>query len=192
MAREVWAGAGGGTYQDAAAEFTNANLVVYYSGSWQIGRFGNDVADAFDWVATGPMCGPATCTGLPGGAGIAGFEGTEHPEAVGKLIDFVARKDVQAAFAGATRNIPAHADLQTEGVDYGDAPEPVKAALAAFTAAVPDFSDTAYALQGYRHNRVIFTAVPARLTQAIVGELTLDEALERLQGDVAEAVAAAQ
>ena len=97
LARDVWAGAGGGTYQDAAAEFINANLVMYYSGSWQIGRFGRDIGDAFDWVATGGICGPEACTGMPGGAGIVGFKQTEHPEAVGKLIEFIAQDDVQAA-----------------------------------------------------------------------------------------------
>jgi alpha-1,4-digalacturonate transport system substrate-binding protein len=192
MAKDVWAGAGGGTYQDAAAEFINGNLAVYYSGSWQIGRFGRDIGDAFDWVATGSMCGPVACTGMPGGAGIVGFKSTEHPEAVGKLLDFIARDDVQAAVLAQTRNIPANGVLQGAGVDYGDADEAVKAALTSFAAAVPDFSPVAYALQGYRHNRAIFNATPARLTQAIVGELTLDEALKRLEADVAEAVAAAQ
>ena len=117
MAKDVWAGAGGGTYADAAAEFINGNLVFYYSGSWQIGRFGRDVGDAFDWVATGGVCGPAACTGMPGGAGIVGFKHTEHPEAVGKLIDFVARDDVQAAVLAQTKNIAANTKLQAEGVD---------------------------------------------------------------------------
>jgi len=192
MARDVWAGAGGGTYQDAAAEFTNANLATYYSGSWQIGRFGSDIGDAFDWVATGSMCGPEACTGMPGGAGIVGFAGTEHPEAVARVIEFVSRDDVQAAVLGQTRNIPANATLQAEGVDYGDADPAVTAALQSFAAAVPDFSPVAYRLQGYKNNRAIFTATPARLTQAMVGELTLDEALERLEADVQEAVAAAE
>jgi alpha-1,4-digalacturonate transport system substrate-binding protein len=192
MAKDVWAGAGGGTYQDAAAEFINGNLVFYYSGSWQIGRFGRDIADAFDWTATGGVCGPAACTGMPGGAGIVGFKHTEHPEAVGKLIDFVARDDVQAAVLAQTKNIPANANLQAAGVEYVDAPEAVTTALATFAESVGDFSEIAYALQGYRNNRAIFTATPARITQAIVGELTLDEALERLDADVAEAVAASQ
>jgi alpha-1,4-digalacturonate transport system substrate-binding protein len=192
MARDVWAGAGGGTYQDAAAEFTNANLVFYYSGSWQIARFGNDIGDAFDWVATGAVCGPATCTGIPGGAGIVGFEHTEHPEAVGRLIDFVARDDVQREVLSQTRNIPANSVLQEEGIEYDGASEDVKAALRTFSDMVSDFSPIAFELQGYANNRAIFTATPARLTQAIVGELTLDEALQRLDQDVAEAVAASR
>ncbi|MCC5960259.1 MAG: carbohydrate ABC transporter substrate-binding protein [Rhodobacteraceae bacterium] len=192
MARDVWAGAGGGTYQDAAAEFINANLVMYYSGSWQIGRFGRDIGDAFDWVATGGVCGPEACTGMPGGAGVVGFNHTEHPEAVGKLIGFVARDDVQAQVLAQTRNLPANAELQANGIDYQDVTPEVAAALTAFAASVPTFSDTAYALQGYQYNRAVFTSIPARLTQAIVGELSLDEALDRLHQDVADAIAEAR
>jgi alpha-1,4-digalacturonate transport system substrate-binding protein len=45
---------------------------------------------------------------------------------------------------------------------------------------------------GYRFNRAVFTSTPARITQAIVGELSLDEALDRLRQDVADAIAAAR
>lgn len=192
MARDVWAGAGGGTYQDAAAEFINANLVMYYSGSWQIGRFGRDIGDNFDWVATGGICGPVACTGMPGGAGIVGFKHTEHPEAVGRLIDFIARDDVQAQVLAQTRNLPANAVLQAQGIDYQGVTPAVSAALTAFAASVPTFADTAYRLQGYQFNRAVFTSTPARMTQAIVGEMPLAEALERLDQDVADAIAAAR
>ena len=192
MARDVWAGAGGGTYQDAAAEFINANLVMYYSGSWQIGRFDRDIGDAFDWVATGGVCGPVACTGMPGGAGIVGFNHTDHPEAVGKLIGFVARDDIQEHVLARTRNLPANARLQAEGIEYQGVSEDVAAALTAFAASVPEFSPTAFALQGYEFNRAVFTSIPARLTQAIVGELSLDDALDRLEQDVADAIAEAR
>ena len=189
LARDVWAGAGGGTYQDAASEFINANLAMYYSGSWQIGRFGRDIGDAFDWVATGGICGPAACTGMPGGAGIVGFKQTEHPEAVGKLLEFMARDDVQAEVLAQTRNIPANSVLQEQGIDYTDVSDDVKAALTEFAASIPTFADSAYALQGYANNRAIYTSTPARITQAIVGELSLEDALTRLDADIAEAVA---
>jgi alpha-1,4-digalacturonate transport system substrate-binding protein len=189
LARDVWAGAGGGTYQDAAGEFINANLVMYYSGSWQIGRFGRDIGDAFDWVATGGICGPVACTGMPGGAGIVGFKQTEHPEAVGKLMEFMARDDVQAAVLAQTRNIPANSVLQEQGINYQDVSDDVKAALTTFAASIPTFADSAYALQGYANNRAIYTSTPARITQAIVGELSLEDALARLDADIAEAIA---
>ena len=192
LAADVWVGAGGGSYQDAAGEFINANLVMYYSGSWQIGRFGRDIGDAFDWVATGGVCGPVACTGMPGGAGIAGFTRTEHPEAVAKLIEFIARDDIQAQVLAQTRNLPANAALQETGIDYQDVSDDVRAALTAFAASVPAFSDTAFALQGYQFNRAVYTNIPARITQAIVGELSLEEALDRLAQDVADAIAEAR
>lgn len=192
MAQEVWAGSGGATYQDAAQEFINARLVFYESGSWQVGRFGEEIGDAFDWVVVPPPCGDAGCTGIPGGAAVVGFKNTEHPEAVGKLLDYMAREDVYAEVIGKTRNIPAHQGVQESGVDYEGATDDVKAALSAFATAVPDFSPIAYDFQGYKHNRAIMNATVERITQAIVGELTLDEALERIDADVAEAVAAAE
>jgi len=88
-----------------------------------------------------------------------------------------------------TRNIPANAVLQEEGIEYQDVSDDVKAALTIFAGSIPTFADTAYQLQGYANNRAIFTATPARITQAIVGELTLDEALDRLDADIAEAIA---
>ena len=192
MAPDVWAGAGGATYQDAAQEFINGTLVFYLSGSWQIARFGRDIGDAFDWVAVPSPCGDAGCTGIPGGAGIVGFESTEHPEAVARVLEYMARDEVQEAVLGQTKNIPASSTLQEAGIDYPDASEQERAALGVFSSAVTGFSPLAYDFQGYRNNRAIMNSTVTRLTQVIVGESSLDEALDRLDQDVAEAVQAAQ
>lgn len=192
MAKEVWAGSGGSTYQDAAKEFINASLVFYMSGSWQVGRFGKDIGDAFDWVATPEPCGPAACTGIPGGAAVVGFKQTKHPEEVAKLLDFMAQKDVQAKFMAATNNIPANKALQQEGVDYTNASPQQKAALKQFATNLLDFSPIAFQFQGYKNNRAIMNATVKRITQAIVGESSLDQALNRIDSDVKEAVAAAK
>jgi alpha-1,4-digalacturonate transport system substrate-binding protein len=80
IARDVWAGQGGATYQDAAQEFINGELVFYYSGSWQVGRMDEQVGDFFDWQVVGSPCGPAgACSGMPGGAGIVGFSRPNIP-----------------------------------------------------------------------------------------------------------------
>ena len=42
----------------------------------------------------------------------------------------------------------------------------------------------AFDLQGYANNRVMFNALISRLGEAIVGELTLDEAYERMESDI--------
>ena len=190
MAKDVWAGSGGATYQDASQEFINASLVFYMSGSWQVARFGKEIGDAFDWEVVSPPCGEGGCTGIPGGASVVGFKHTQHPKEVAKLLDFMAQEDVYADFIGKTRAIPAHKGLQEKGVDYPGATENVKKALAAFTKAARNLTPTAFEFQGYKNNRAIMNATVARLTQAIVGELTLDEALKRIDTDVNEAVKA--
>jgi alpha-1,4-digalacturonate transport system substrate-binding protein len=192
VAKDVWAGSGGATYQDAAKEFTNGSLVMYISGSWQIGRFGRDIGDAFDWAAIPAPCGPGGCTGIPGGAAVVGFKHTKAPEEVGKLLDFMAREDVQAAVLSKTKNIPAHQGLQAKGIEYATATDDEKAALKVFSAALTKFSPVAFQFQGYKNNRAIMNATVTRITQAIVGESTLDEALARIDTDVKEALAAAK
>jgi alpha-1,4-digalacturonate transport system substrate-binding protein len=192
FAKEVWAGSGGATYQDAAKEFTNGSLVMYISGSWQIGRFGRDIGDAFDWVAVPAPCGPGGCTGIPGGAAVVGFKHTKAPEEVGKLLDFMAREDVQAAVLAKTKNIPAHQGLQEKGIEYQNATDDEKAALKVFATSLSKFSPVAFQFQGYKNNRAIMNATVTRITQAIVGESTLDEALSRIDSDVKEALAAAK
>lgn len=192
VAKEVWAGAGGATYQDAAKEFTNGSLVMYISGSWQIGRFGRDVGDAFDWQAVPAPCGPGGCTGIPGGAAIAAFKHTKSPEEAGKLIEFISREDVQAKVLAKTKNIPANQALQVKGIAYENATDAEKAALTTFANALADFSPVAFQFQGYKNNRAIMNATVTRITQAIVGESSLDEALSRIDADVKEAVAAAK
>jgi len=72
--------------------------------------------------------------------------------------------------------------------NQGKSPQ-AAAALNAWAAQVPSISPVAYAYQGYPLNRAMFNATVQRVTQAIVGELEVDEALERLTADVEEAVA---
>jgi alpha-1,4-digalacturonate transport system substrate-binding protein len=122
IARDVWAGQGGATYQDAAQEFINGELVFYYSGSWQVGRMDEQVGDFFDWQVVGSPCGPAgACSGMPGGAGIVGFEQTENPEAVAAVIDFLAQEDIYAEVTARTRNLPGHLGVASAGVEFQDA-----------------------------------------------------------------------
>ncbi|WP_421388560.1 ABC transporter substrate-binding protein, partial [Agrobacterium tumefaciens] len=93
MARDVWAGQGGNTYRDAAQEFINGQLVYYYSGSWQTARFDSQVGDAFDWEVVSQPCGPAACTGMPGGTGIVGFKQTKNPKIVADILNFLAQDE---------------------------------------------------------------------------------------------------
>lgn len=192
MARDVWAGTGGSAYRAADQEFINGQLVYYYSGSWQVAKMDEQVGDAFDWEVVGTPCGVGGCTGMPGGAGIVGFASTEHPELVAKAIDYLAQEANYAEMTAKTKNIPAHAAVAEKGVEYTDASPAAAAALNAWSAQVSKISPTAYAYQGYKNNRAMFNISVERITQAIVGELTVDEAMERAKEDLKQALAEAQ
>ncbi|TCL00788.1 carbohydrate ABC transporter substrate-binding protein (CUT1 family) [Shimia isoporae] len=184
MAREVWAGQGGSSYQDAANEFINGELVYYYSGSWQVGKFDEQIGDFFDWQVVGSPCGAGGCSGMPGGSGLVGFKQTKHPEVVAKLIDFLAREDNYAEMTARTRNIPAHLSVASSGVDYVDASAPAAAALNAWGTQLPKVSPIAFAYQGHPQNRAMFNITVQRVTQAIVGELSIDDAMARAKDDL--------
>ena len=189
MIPDVWIGSGG-AYAAGNEEFVNAQVVFYMSGSWQIGQFADLIGDRFDWVAVPNPCGPAACTGMPGGAALVGIEDTDHPEEVARVLSYLASDEVLREFYARTLFIPGHLGLAESGIEFESDDPSVTAALEVFAAEVPDLHPIAYELQGYANNRVIFDAVADRLTQAFVGELTLDEALTRMQSDIDDQIAA--
>lgn len=188
MARDVWGGSGGTSYQDAAQEFINSELVYYFSGSWQVQRMDSSIGDAFDWEVVGSPCGSAGCSGMPGGAGFVGFKDTKHPEAVAKLIDYLAREDNYAELISRSLNIPAHAGVAAKGVTYVDASDKANAALNAWGAQVAQILPTAFKYQGYKHNRAMFNITLTRVSQAIVGELSVEDAMARAKDDLKQAL----
>jgi alpha-1,4-digalacturonate transport system substrate-binding protein len=189
MARDVWAGQGGSSYRDAAQEFINGELVYYYSGSWQTGRFDEQIGDLFDWQVVGSPCGDGGCSGMPGGSGLVGFSQTEHPEIVAALLDYLAREDIYAEFSGRTKNIPAHRGVAATGAQYEGASPLSAAALNAWGNQVGRVSPIAFAYQGDGRNRAMFNITVQRVTQALVGELTVAEAMERVESDLEAALA---
>ena len=189
MSKELWGSVSGNTYLGANEDFANAQVVMYMSGSWQVPQFADKIGDAFDWWAVPAPCGPAGCTGMPGGAALVALKDTKHPEEVGKLMDYLSSADVLAEFYGKTLFIPGHLGLATGGVEFATDDPRAKHALETFAGAVPTISPIAFNLQGYANNRVMFNALISRLGEAIVGELTLDQAFERMTQDVEQQLA---
>lgn len=184
---EVWIGSGG-SYAAAADFFINGQLVMYMSGSWQIGRFSKDIADAFDWQVVPNPTGPGGSTGMPGGTVMVAFGDTEHPEEVALVMDYLASVDALKEFTEKTLFIPGHLGLGE--LDYQTDQDAAKVALTAFVAEVPKLSEQAYELQYGGKAFAINNPIRDRLTQVLTGELTLDEAMARLQQDVDDALAA--
>jgi alpha-1,4-digalacturonate transport system substrate-binding protein len=188
MLKDVWGGSGGSSYADAVGEFKNGRLVMILSGSWQINRMQKEIGNAFDWVAVPNPCGPAACTGMPGGAAWVALKTTKSPKEVGQFLDFMAQDAAVAEFASRTNNIPAHAGVAKKGVGYPSAGPLAQAALGVFTSGTSSLAPAAYALQGYRYNRALMLPTVTRVTQAIVGEISVDEAVTKIGADMAEAV----
>lgn len=189
MAKELWGSVSGAAYRGANDEFKNAQVVMYVSGSWQIAQFDKTVGNAFDWVAVPSPCGAAACTGMPGGAGLVAIKATKNPEAVAKVMEYLASEPVLSEFYARSLFVPGHLGIAAKGVDYKDASPQAKAALKVFSDQVANLSPVAYKLQGYVNNRIIFNAVISRVGQAISGETTLEEAYKRIASDVEQQIA---
>ncbi len=188
MAKELWGSVSGSTYLGANEDFANAKVVMYMSGSWQISQFSEQIGDAFDWWAVPAPCGPSACSGMPGGAALVALKTTENPEAVARVMDYLSGADVLNEFYGRTLFVPGHIGLSASGVDFHTDNPLAKHALETFAGAVPTISPIAFELQGYVYNRVIFNAIISRLGQAIVGEMTLEEAYARMERDITQQI----
>lgn len=176
-----------GDLEIAKQAFINGQVVLYYSGPWQLTSFRDSIGDTFDWQVIPNPYGPGGSTGVPGGSLLVAFEQTEHPEEVGLLMDYLTQPDKLEEFSVRTLFPTGHLGLIEQGVEYTEFSD----ALNVILSEIPKLSPQAYALQyspyAFTYNRPI----DQRLAQVIAGELTLDEAIELIQSDVDDAIAAA-
>jgi alpha-1,4-digalacturonate transport system substrate-binding protein len=188
--KDIWAAEGGAGYKDAFSAFSNGQIVLYLSGSWQIHRMDTQIGNAFDWEAVPNPCDPAACSGLPGGAALVGFKQTKSPQVVAAFLDYLAQPAIYKETMERTDFIPAEASMLKESLTYQGLSPAGQAAIKTFLGNAETLVPLAYKLQGYRYNRVIFDATVTRLSQAIVGQLTLDQAYARVTEDIKQALAA--
>jgi alpha-1,4-digalacturonate transport system substrate-binding protein len=186
---EVWLV--GDSLNSCVDAFKSGDLVMCMSGSWQIGGLAQDVDDAFDWVVVPNPTGPGGSTGVAGGSAVVAFQDTEHPEAVALLMEFLVQPENYSAFSAGTLALPAHKGVAQAGVEFDTDNESVLGALAAFTAEVPKLQDQAWALNVHPFAFAYYRNSANRIAQYLTEELTLDEALQRLQQDIDDAIAEA-
>jgi alpha-1,4-digalacturonate transport system substrate-binding protein len=189
VSKDVWVSAAGQSYRAAADDFINAQLAFYYSGSWQVPNFASKIGNNFDWIATGSPCGPAACTGMPGGAGLVAVKYTKNPKDVAKVMEYLASEPVAKEFAERTLFIPGHKGvIDKGGLNFRTDNPQVKAALDAFVAATKTTAPAAQKLPGWRWSDTVYGALVTRVSQTIAGELKLDEAFTRIDADIAKKV----
>ncbi len=187
MSKDLWGSVSGAAYRGANEEFANGQVVMYVSGSWQIAQFDKTIGDAFDWVAVPTPCGPANCSPMPGGAALVAFKETRHPAEVARVMEFLASAPVMKEFYDRALFLPGN--VAVTGLDYPSASPRARAALQVFAGEVKQVSPIAYRMQGYLQSRVVFNATISRLGQAVSGEMSLDEALRRINDDVTQQIA---
>lgn len=191
MPADVWPAVSGGKYANGNEMFFSQDVSFYMSGSWNTGNVQKNVGDSFDWAVVPVPCGPAGCGIMPGGAGLVAFKSGDaaKEEAAAKFVAWMADEEQAREWYTKTFAIPAHAKLQAEGLDYvGAGASPAVAdGLNAFTsmaAAAAVQTPQAYRLQGDPRNFVIFNATVQYLAAAMNGELSLDEALAKIEEEL--------
>lgn len=184
---EMWGAAGGSRYKSMGEEFVNGNVAVYFSGNWMVNNFSEQIGDAFEWAVLDAPCGDGGCIPMPGGTFIAAFQHTEHPEAVAKLVEYLGSADVQREIAETYAIIPG---ANLGDISYKIDDSNAQAAMAVFARNAPNVADHVREWQGTQGAGAVYNAIVQRMTQLIVGELSLEETFARLEADVAEAEAA--
>lgn len=166
--------------------FARGETVMYICGSWKVEEVAAQVGDDFEWAIVANPAGP-------GGAGVAqatavvALAGTEHPEAVAKVFEYLIGAEVSAEFAARTLTIPAHLDVAASAIDYDTDNETIAAALNAFAREAPKLQDQAIALDLHPLAEVYYESSNTYLRGYFAGEYTLDEALANLKARLREA-----
>lgn len=191
MPPDVWPAVSGAKYANGNEMFFNQDVAFYMSGSWNTGNVQNNVGDKFDWTVAPVPCGPAGCGVMPGGAGLVAFKSGDaaQEEAAAKFVAWMGSDEIAKEWYTKTYAIPAHSGLQAEGLDYtgAGATEAVANGLAAFTAmaaAAAEQTPQAYQLQGSPKGFVMYNATVQYIGAALNGELSLDEAMVKIQEEL--------
>jgi alpha-1,4-digalacturonate transport system substrate-binding protein len=184
MPPDLWPSATGARLRNGDDMFINGDVVMHYGGSWQIQRYAEEIGERFDWVVAPNPCGPAACSGMPGGAAMVAFRHTRHPSAVARVMSYMASEPVLREFYGRALQIPAHRGLAGR-IEYpAGTPRPALAALAAFAANYAAVTPSAHRLQAYSRNHIVFNAIAEHVTSAINGRATMDDALARIEAEI--------
>lgn len=174
MPLDIWAGGSG--YVGANQQFVNGQLVMYISGNWQVAQFAETIGDDFEWRAV-PNGVNEQSGGMPGGKYIMAFEGSEHPEAVADLVEFLSSRESVAQYVSEAMFLPAREDLLEEGVDY-----PVRSdVMNTFLEGLGRLPSSAYTDNYHQSFGPVANVVRDRVTQAITGEISVDEAMRQMQ-----------
>ena len=179
MPLDIWAGGTG--YVGANQQFVNGQLVFYLSGNWQVAQFTDMVGNKFEWKAV-PNGYNTQAGGMPGGKFLIAFKSTKIPDKVARLVEFLGGADGMAEYAGKAMFLPTRKDLIRQGLTYPARNEDMNV----FVEGIGMLPRSAYVDNYNLRFGPVANEVRDRVTQAIVGELTVDKALELAQAKASE------
>ena len=193
MPPDIWPAVSGSKYANGNEMFFNEEVPFYMSGSWNISNVQENVGDKFDWTVVPVPCGPAGCGVMPGGQGLVAFDQTENAEEAAKFVAWMGEYEQAREWYSRTYAIPAHATIQSEGINYTEfgAVDAVSEGLnlfAAGAATAAEQTPQAFQLQGNPNNFVIYNATVEYLGGVMNEELTMDEALAKINETLEEEI----
>lgn len=161
--------------------FVRGETVMYICGSWKVAEVAAQVGDDFDWAIVANPAGSTGGTGVAQATAVVALAATDHPDAVAKVIEYLARPAIIAEFAARTLTIPARLEVAAATIDYGTDDATIAAALNAFAREVPKLQAQAVALDLHPLAGVYYEASNKYLRGYFAGEYGLDEALAGLK-----------
>ncbi|MCA1493133.1 ABC transporter substrate-binding protein [Sinorhizobium alkalisoli] len=179
--KEMWGAAGGSQYKNMGDEFVNGNVVTYLAGNWMVNPFQTKIGDGFDWTAINAPCGEAGCFAMPGGTAIVGFKRTKHPEVVAEFIEFLGSEKIQREIA---ENYVILTGADIKDPQYKLSSEDAKASMAVFLDNKKNVPEAAREFERMKGGTALYQQIVQRMSQLIVGELSLDETYKVLEDDV--------
>ncbi|ASY65209.1 ABC transporter, substrate binding protein (plasmid) [Sinorhizobium sojae CCBAU 05684] len=179
--KEMWGAAGGSQYKNMGDEFVNGNVVTYLAGNWMVNPFQTKIGDAFDWTAINAPCGDAGCFAMPGGTAIVGFKRTKHPEVVAEFIEFLGSEKIQREIA---ENYVILTGADIKDTQYKLSSEDAKASMAVFLDNRENVPAAAREFERKKGGTALYQQIVQRMSQLIVGELSLEETYKVLEDDV--------
>ena len=161
--------------------FVRGETVMYICGSWKVEEVSAQIGADFDWAIVPNPSGPGGATGVALATWLVADNHIDQPDAVAQVFEYLLEHEVSAEFAARTLTVPAREDLAGAGIDYQTDNEVVAAALNGFAREVPNLQDQAILFDVIGERFFYYAKSNEFLRAYFAGELSLDEALTRLQ-----------
>ncbi|TQS70914.1 carbohydrate ABC transporter substrate-binding protein [Rhodobacteraceae bacterium] len=178
--KEMWGAAGGSRYKNMGDEFVDANVATYFAGNWMVNPFQQKIGQDFEWTALDAPCGDGGCVPMPGGTFLAAFNTTDHPEAVAKLVEFLGSEEVVRDLAEQFIIIPG---AQITDLNYQLDDESAANAMQVFARNTDNVTDEIREWSAFPGIQAVQSLIVQRMSQLIVGEMTLEETYDRMASD---------